>query len=67
MSAKPVAIIMGSQSDWATLKHSAETLDGLGVGHDTSDASEQTSIVKTLDNLMTFPWVHVFVQSQRLH
>ena len=24
-----VAIIMGSQSDWATMKHAAETLDGL--------------------------------------
>jgi 5-(carboxyamino)imidazole ribonucleotide mutase len=27
----PVAIIMGSQSDWATMKHAAETLDALGV------------------------------------
>jgi len=27
----PVAIIMGSQSDWATLRHAAETLDALGV------------------------------------
>jgi 5-(carboxyamino)imidazole ribonucleotide mutase len=35
MTAKPVAIIMGSQSDWATLKHAAETLDALGVGHET--------------------------------
>ena len=26
-----VAIIMGSQSDWATMRHAAETLDGLGV------------------------------------
>ncbi|MFZ0840316.1 MAG: AIR carboxylase family protein, partial [Xanthobacteraceae bacterium] len=32
--AKPVAIIMGSQSDWPTLKHASETLDELGVGHD---------------------------------
>ncbi|MFI0842434.1 5-(carboxyamino)imidazole ribonucleotide mutase [Mesorhizobium sp. IMUNJ 23232] len=29
-----VAIIMGSQSDWATMKHAAETLDALGVPHD---------------------------------
>ena len=29
----PVAIIMGSQSDWATMKHAAETLDALGVPH----------------------------------
>ena len=26
-----VGIIMGSQSDWATLRHAAETLDALGV------------------------------------
>src|SRR5215210_2479672 len=29
-----VAIIMGSQSDWATMKHAAETLDALGVRYD---------------------------------
>jgi 5-(carboxyamino)imidazole ribonucleotide mutase len=34
MSERPVAIIMGSQSDWATLKHTAETLDRLGVAYD---------------------------------
>jgi 5-(carboxyamino)imidazole ribonucleotide mutase len=35
MSRKPeVAIIMGSQSDWATMKHAAETLEALGVAHD---------------------------------
>lgn len=28
-----VAIIMGSQSDWATMCHAAETLDTLGVSH----------------------------------
>jgi len=31
---KPVAIIMGSGSDWATMRHAAETLDALGIGHD---------------------------------
>ncbi|MGY6643826.1 MAG: 5-(carboxyamino)imidazole ribonucleotide mutase [Salinarimonas sp.] len=31
----PVAIIMGSQSDWATMRHAAETLDALGIAHDT--------------------------------
>ena len=30
----PIAIIMGSQSDWATMKHAALTLDQLGVSHD---------------------------------
>ncbi|MBO6539700.1 MAG: 5-(carboxyamino)imidazole ribonucleotide mutase [Rhizobiaceae bacterium] len=29
-----VAIIMGSQSDWATMRHAAEVLDMLDVGHD---------------------------------
>jgi 5-(carboxyamino)imidazole ribonucleotide mutase len=31
---KPVAIIMGSQSDWATMKHVAETLGALNIGHE---------------------------------
>ena len=31
----PVGIIMGSQSDWATLRHAAETLAALGIGHET--------------------------------
>jgi 5-(carboxyamino)imidazole ribonucleotide mutase len=34
MPAKPVAIIMGSQSDWATMKHAAETLDALAIPYD---------------------------------
>jgi 5-(carboxyamino)imidazole ribonucleotide mutase len=34
MAAKPVAIVMGSQSDWTTLRHAAETLDALQVGYD---------------------------------
>lgn len=34
MGANPVAIIMGSQSDWATLRHAGDTLTALGVGYD---------------------------------
>jgi len=30
-----VGIIMGSQSDWATMTHTAETLTALGVPHET--------------------------------
>jgi 5-(carboxyamino)imidazole ribonucleotide mutase len=30
-----VGIIMGSQSDWETMRHAAETLDSLGVSHET--------------------------------
>ena len=29
----PVAVVMGSQSDWATLVHAARILDDLGVAH----------------------------------
>lgn len=32
--AKPVAIIMGSQSDWGTMRHAADTLSALGIGHE---------------------------------
>ena len=31
---KPVAIIMGSQSDWATMQHAAAMLDQLKVGYE---------------------------------
>jgi len=33
-ASKPVAIIMGSQSDWAVMRSAAETLDALGVAHE---------------------------------
>jgi len=35
MGAPPVGIIMGSTSDWETMRHAAETLDELGVAHET--------------------------------
>ncbi len=34
MADPEVGIIMGSQSDWATMRHAAETLDRLGVAHE---------------------------------
>ena len=34
MSKPPVGIIMGSRSDWETMRHAAETLEGLGVPHE---------------------------------
>ena len=34
MSKPPVGIIMGSNSDWETMRHAAETLDKLGVAHE---------------------------------
>ncbi|MCP4383372.1 MAG: 5-(carboxyamino)imidazole ribonucleotide mutase [Hyphomicrobiales bacterium] len=30
----PVAVLMGSQSDWGTMRHAAETLDSLDIAHD---------------------------------
>jgi 5-(carboxyamino)imidazole ribonucleotide mutase len=46
----PVAIIMGSQSDWATMRHAAETLDALGVAHDARIVSAH----RTPDRLIAF-------------
>ncbi len=34
MSAPDVAVIMGSQSDWDTMRHAVETLAALGVSHE---------------------------------
>ncbi len=49
-SATPVAIIMGSQSDWATMRHAAETLDALGVGYQARIVSAH----RTPDRLVAF-------------
>ncbi len=35
MAGPLVGIIMGSRSDWDTMRHAAETLDALGVAHET--------------------------------
>ncbi len=29
-----IGVIMGSRSDWETMRHASETLDALGVGHE---------------------------------
>ncbi|MDQ0471135.1 5-(carboxyamino)imidazole ribonucleotide mutase [Labrys wisconsinensis] len=47
---KPVAIIMGSQSDWATMRHAAETLDTLVIGYDARIVSAH----RTPDRLYAF-------------
>lgn len=46
----PVAIIMGSQSDWATMRHAAQTLDALGVAFDARIVSAH----RTPDRLYEF-------------
>lgn len=45
-----VAIIMGSQSDWATMRHAAETLDALGIGY----AARIVSAHRTPERLYAF-------------
>jgi 5-(carboxyamino)imidazole ribonucleotide mutase len=47
---KFVAIVMGSQSDWKTMKHAAETLDKLGISH----SAEIVSAHRTPDRLVKF-------------
>jgi 5-(carboxyamino)imidazole ribonucleotide mutase len=39
MANMTVGIIMGSRSDWETMRHAAETLDRLGVAHETKVVS----------------------------
>ena len=50
MAKPPVAIVMGSQSDWATMKHAAETLDALKIAHDDRIVSAH----RTPDRLVAF-------------
>jgi 5-(carboxyamino)imidazole ribonucleotide mutase len=49
-SRKPIAIIMGSQSDWPVMKRAAETLEALGVGYDARIVSAH----RTPDRLVAF-------------
>jgi 5-(carboxyamino)imidazole ribonucleotide mutase len=46
----PVAIVMGSQSDWVILKETADTLDALGIAHESLIVSAH----RTPDRLVTF-------------
>jgi 5-(carboxyamino)imidazole ribonucleotide mutase len=46
----PIAIIMGSQSDWDTMRHAAETLDTLGIGSENHIVSAH----RTPDRLFAF-------------
>jgi 5-(carboxyamino)imidazole ribonucleotide mutase len=46
----PVAVIMGSQSDWATMRHAAQTLAALGVEHEARIVSAH----RTPDRLAAF-------------
>jgi 5-(carboxyamino)imidazole ribonucleotide mutase len=48
--AQPVAIIMGSQSDWTTMRHAAAVLDALAIGYDARIISAH----RTPDRLVQF-------------
>lgn len=50
MKRNDVAIIMGSQSDWATMRHAAETLEALEIGFDARIVSAH----RTPDRLYDF-------------
>jgi 5-(carboxyamino)imidazole ribonucleotide mutase len=50
ISKKPVALIIGSQSDWATMRRAAATLDELRVGYDPLIVSAH----RTPDRLVAF-------------
>jgi 5-(carboxyamino)imidazole ribonucleotide mutase len=52
MSGAPplVGIIMGSTSDWEKMQHAAQTLDALGVAHETKIVSAH----RTPDRLVTY-------------
>ena len=48
-----VGIIMGSQSDWPTLRHAAETLDSLGVPHEARVVSAHRTPARLYDYAQT--------------
>lgn len=49
MSTPLVGIIMGSQSDWATMRHGAEILKQLGVAHETKIVSAHRTPDRMID------------------
>ena len=49
MSTPKVGIIMGSQSDWATMKHAADVLDELGVPYEKQIVSAHRTPDKLFD------------------
>ncbi len=50
LTGRPVAIVMGSQSDWATMAGAGAILDKLGVGHDDRIVSAH----RTPDRMVAF-------------
>ncbi|MFP4520469.1 MAG: 5-(carboxyamino)imidazole ribonucleotide mutase [Oceanicaulis sp.] len=50
IAAQPIAIIMGSRSDWPTMKHAADLLDRLGADYE----AKVVSAHRTPDRLVDF-------------
>ena len=50
LDSPPIAIVMGSQSDWPTMRHTAERLDELGVCY----TAQIVSAHRTPDRLVAF-------------
>lgn len=48
-----VGIIMGSTSDWETMRHASETLDALGIDHDTQVVSAHRTPQRLYDYATT--------------
>ena len=53
MNAPLIGIIMGSQSDWAVMRHAAETLDALGVANETRIVSAHRTPQRLYDYATT--------------
>ena len=53
MPQAPVAIIMGSQSDWGTMRHAAETLEALGIAHEARIVSAHRTPERLYDFAVT--------------
>ncbi|MHB1110257.1 MAG: 5-(carboxyamino)imidazole ribonucleotide mutase [Devosia sp.] len=49
LDSPPVAIVMGSQSDWPTLRHAAETLDALKIEYEARIVSAHRTPARLYD------------------
>jgi len=59
-ASRAIGIIMGSQSDWETMRHAASTLDRLGIGYETRIVSAHRTPQRLYDYAGT-------AQSRGLH
>jgi len=52
-ASRAIGIIMGSQSDWETMRHAASTLDRLGIGYETRIVSAHRTPERLYDYART--------------